>query len=147
MTAVTASSEENDNSKIGTRRWLLLGISFLTSTLYAMTLLVVSVILPQIQGSLSATPDQIAWTVTFNILATAIVTPISGWLAGRFGARFPCWLRGRAPPRVGATGARGEQAAPPMPVRQPLGFCRDEAITLHVLSVCLGVLSQSPLCP
>ena len=87
MTAVTASSEENYNSKIGTRRWLLLGISFLTSTLYAMTLLVVSVILPQIQGSLSATPDQIAWTVTFNILATAIVTPISGWLASRFGAR------------------------------------------------------------
>ncbi len=87
MTAVTASFEENGNNKIGTRRWLLLGIAFLTSTLYAMTLLVVSVILPQIQGSLSATPDQIAWTVTFNILATAIVTPISGWLAGRFGAR------------------------------------------------------------
>ena len=40
MTAVTASFEENDNSKIGTRRWLLLGIAFLTSTLYAMTLLV-----------------------------------------------------------------------------------------------------------
>ena len=87
MTAATASSATPAREPIGTRRWLLLGIAFLTSTLYAMTLLVVGVILPQIQGSLSATPDQIAWTMTFNILATAIVTPISGWLAGRFGAR------------------------------------------------------------
>ena len=79
MTAVTASFEENGNNKIGTRRWLLLGIAFLTSTLYAMTLLVVSVILPQIQGSLSATPDQIAWTDQY--LATAIVTYFG--LAGR----------------------------------------------------------------
>ena len=48
-----------------------------------MTILIVSVVLPQMQGSLSATPDQITWVMTFNILATAVVTPMSGWLAGR----------------------------------------------------------------
>ena len=87
MTNLTAASKINETRPIGASRWALLFIAFVTSTVYAMTLLVVSVILPQIQGSLSATPDQIAWTMTFNILATAIMTPISGWLANRFGAR------------------------------------------------------------
>ena len=36
------------------------------------------------QGALSATQDEIAWAMTFNILATAVVTPMTGWLASRF---------------------------------------------------------------
>ena len=42
-------------------------------------------ILPQMQGAMSATQDEISWTVTFNILATAVFTPMTGWLVGRFG--------------------------------------------------------------
>ena len=34
---------------------------------------------------MSATQDEISWTVTFNILATAVFTPMTGWLVGRFG--------------------------------------------------------------
>jgi len=71
----------------GARRWWLLGVIVGTATLYSMTLLVVSVVLPQVQGTLSASPDQISWAMTYNILATAVVTPVSGWLAGRFGWR------------------------------------------------------------
>ena len=52
-----------------------------------MAILIVSVVLPQMQGSLSATPDQIAWVMTFNILATAVVTPMTGWLTALFGWR------------------------------------------------------------
>jgi len=69
------------------RKLAILVVCILTATLYATTLLVVSTILPQMQGTLSATPDEIAWVVTFNILATAIATPMSGWLAARFGVR------------------------------------------------------------
>ncbi len=69
------------------RRWVLLGMIVATSTLYSMTILVVSVVLPQVQGSLSATPDQVSWAMTANILGTAIVMPLSGWMAGRFGWR------------------------------------------------------------
>ena len=69
------------------RRNLILVMVVLATTLYGTTLLVVSTILPQMQGSFSATADEIAWAMTFNILATAIVTPMSGWLAGRFGTR------------------------------------------------------------
>jgi len=65
---------------------LLATVTFVTM-LYAMTVTIANVALPQMQGSLSSTPDQIAWIVTFNIVATAIVTPISGWLAAKFGRR------------------------------------------------------------
>ena len=69
------------------RKLAILVVVVITGTLYGTTLLVVSTILPQMQGSLSATPDEIAWVVTFNILATAIATPMSGWLTARFGVR------------------------------------------------------------
>ncbi len=69
------------------QRGLILASATMATTLYATTILVVSVILPQMRGSLSATQDQIAWVVTFNILATAIGTPMTGWLAGQFGRR------------------------------------------------------------
>ena len=52
-----------------------------------MTVTISYVVLPQMQGSLSATQDQIAWSVTFNLVATAVGTPASGWLANRFGRR------------------------------------------------------------
>lgn len=44
-------------------------------------------ILPQMQGALAATEDEISWTVTFNILATAIAMPMTGWLVTSFGRR------------------------------------------------------------
>ncbi|MFP6771919.1 MAG: DHA2 family efflux MFS transporter permease subunit [Alphaproteobacteria bacterium] len=69
------------------RRWAILFSITLATTQYAMAILVVSVVLPQMQGSLSATQDEIAWVMTFNILATAVMTPMSGWLAARFGRR------------------------------------------------------------
>ena len=68
-------------------RWGTLFAVTLATTLYATSILVVSVILPQMQGTLSATQDQIAWVVTFNILATAVVTPMTGWLTAKFGRR------------------------------------------------------------
>ena len=70
-----------------TRRIMILVAVVLGSTLYATTLLVASTLLPQMQGTMSATQDEIAWTMTFNILATAVVTPMTGWLAARFGRR------------------------------------------------------------
>jgi len=83
MSSGTATEDTAGNA----HRWLVLFVVVLATTLYATTILVVSVILPQMQGTLSATQDQIAWVVTFNILATAVVTPMSGWLVAKFGRR------------------------------------------------------------
>ena len=65
----------------------ILVFCMMTLTLYFTTILVVSAVLPQIQGALSATPDEISWIVTFNILAIAIATPMTGWLVARFGRK------------------------------------------------------------
>lgn len=65
----------------------LLLILTLASTLYGTTVLVVGVILPQMQGAMSATQEEISWVVTLNILATAMATPMTGWLVARFGRR------------------------------------------------------------
>ena len=40
-----------------------------------------------IQGSLSAAQDQVAWVLTSYIVAVAIMTPLTGWLAGRLGIK------------------------------------------------------------
>ncbi len=69
------------------RRWAILFCVTLATTQYAMSILVVAVLLPQMQGALSATQDEIAWIMIFNILATAVMTPTTGWLEGRFGHR------------------------------------------------------------
>ena len=69
------------------QRWLTMATVVLGSSLYGTALLTTSTILPQMQGAMSATQDEIAWVMTFNILATAVVTPMTGWLVSRFGTR------------------------------------------------------------
>src|ERR1700746_3166516 len=69
------------------RGWLITLSVVLGSTLYSTTLLIASTLLPQMQGAMAATQDEIAWAMTFNILATAVVTPMTGWLVARFGRR------------------------------------------------------------
>ncbi len=69
------------------QRAVILGTCTLVTILYAMTVTIANVSLPQMQGALSVTQDQITWVVTFNIVATAVATPLTGWLVGRFGRR------------------------------------------------------------
>ncbi len=76
----------NDPTTLARRIMITLSI-ILGSTLYSTTLLIASTLLPQMQGAMSATQDEIAWVMTFNILATAVVTPMTGWLVARFGRR------------------------------------------------------------
>src|SRR5260221_12593199 len=84
--AVSAPINPAESYSAG-RRILILVMVVLGSTLYATTLLIASTLLPQMQGTMSATQDEIAWAMTFNILATAVMTPMTGWLAARFGRR------------------------------------------------------------
>ena len=48
---------------------------------------IANVALPHMQGTLSASQDQIAWVLTAYIVAAAIATPLTGWLVDRFGQR------------------------------------------------------------
>ncbi|MDP1585932.1 MAG: MFS transporter, partial [Bradyrhizobium sp.] len=69
------------------QRYWTLATVVLGSSLYGTALLTTSTVLPQMQGAMSATQDEIAWAMTFNILATAVVTPMTGWLVSRFGTK------------------------------------------------------------
>lgn len=66
---------------------MVLIVVMLGTTIYAASILISSALLPKIQGALSATQDEVSWTMTFNIVATAVVTPMTGWLSERFGRR------------------------------------------------------------
>ena len=59
----------------------------LASIMQALDNTIANVALPRIQGSLSATQDQMTWVLTSYIVAAAIMTPLSGWLAGRIGRK------------------------------------------------------------
>ena len=49
---------------------------------------IANVALPHIQGSLSASQDQVAWVLTSYIVSAAVMMPLTGWLAGRFGIKY-----------------------------------------------------------
>ena len=48
---------------------------------------VVNVSLPHIAGNLSASTDEATWTLTSYLVANAIVLPMTGWLASKFGRK------------------------------------------------------------
>ena len=83
MVSITA----DDNAPVGLRHWLILATVQITTLTFGMTITAANVVLPQLKGAMSATPDQIAWVVTFNLVATAIATPLTGWLAQTLGWR------------------------------------------------------------
>lgn len=87
MSSASLEADEPAGGMTPAQRYLTLTTVVLGSSLYGTALLTTSTILPQMQGALSATQDEIAWVMTFNILATAVVTPMTGWLVSRFGSK------------------------------------------------------------
>jgi DHA2 family multidrug resistance protein len=72
---------------VGPKRGLITISVMLASFLQSLDLTIANVALPHIQGSVSATPEQITWVLTSYIVAAAITIPLSGWLADRYGRK------------------------------------------------------------
>src|ERR1700693_2182803 len=72
---------------ISGRQCLILLTVQLSTLLFGMTITLANVVLPQIRGTFSATQDEISWVITLNLVATAVGTPMTGWLASRLGWR------------------------------------------------------------
>jgi len=81
MTAAAAAGVNVPN------RGLITVSIMLATVMQALDTTIANVALPYMQGSLSAAQDQISWVLTSYIVAAAIVTPLTGWLAGRFGRK------------------------------------------------------------
>ena len=66
---------------------------FITASVMAATVMnsldstIANVALPHIQGTVAASADEITWVLTSYIVAAAIFTPLTGWLAGHFGRK------------------------------------------------------------
>jgi DHA2 family multidrug resistance protein len=59
----------------------------LATLMQALDTTIANVALPYMQGSVSASQDEIDWVLTSYIVAAAIMTPPTGFLAGRFGLK------------------------------------------------------------
>ena len=59
----------------------------LATVMQALDTTIANIALPHMQGALSAAQDQISWVLTSYIVAAAVTTPLTGWLAGRYGRK------------------------------------------------------------
>jgi MFS transporter, DHA2 family, multidrug resistance protein len=116
------------------RQWLILLMVQLANMLFGMTITLANLVLPQVRGALSATQDEISWVITLNLVATAVATPMTGWLASRLGwrnmmfgtvlgftiASFLCGLANSLETLILARVAQGLFGAPIMPMGQAI---------------------------
>jgi len=83
---MTQSQSTPTHREVANRGLLVVSV-MLATLMQALDTTIANVALPNMQGSLSATQDQISWVLTSYIVAAAIATPATGWLASVFGRR------------------------------------------------------------
>ncbi len=67
--------------------WIIAAAVMLATFMEVLDTTIVTVALPHIAGSLSASTDEATWTLTSYLVSNAIVLPASGWLAKYFGRK------------------------------------------------------------
>jgi MFS transporter, DHA2 family, multidrug resistance protein len=71
----------------GLRRNMVTTCAMTATIMQALDTTIANVALPYMQGTLSASQDQINWVLTSYIVAAAIMTAPVGWIANRFGRK------------------------------------------------------------
>ena len=74
-------------SRAASHKWLVALSVMLGTTLEVLDSSIVNVALPHLQGSFSASVDEIAWVVTSYLVANGIMIPMTGWISSRFGRK------------------------------------------------------------
>ncbi|MGH9773825.1 MAG: DHA2 family efflux MFS transporter permease subunit [Candidatus Acidiferrales bacterium] len=67
--------------------WLIAAVVSLAAFMEVLDTSIANVALPYMAGNLGASNDDSTWVLTSYLVSNAIVLPISGWLAGRFGRK------------------------------------------------------------
>src|SRR5215470_11405681 len=131
---MSAIAEQGGIFSINARQWLILLMVQLANMLFGMTITLANLVLPQMRGNLSATQEEISWVITLNLVATAVATPMTGWLSSRLGwrnlmfftvlgftvASLLCGLAGSLEALILARVAQGAFGAPIMPMGQAI---------------------------
>ena len=68
-------------------KWLVAVAVMLGATLEVLDTSIVNVSLPHMQGSFSASRDEITWVLTSYLVANGIMIPLTGWISVRFGRK------------------------------------------------------------
>ena len=77
-----------DSTQLPTsHRWWILVLVQISTLTFGIAVTSTTVVVPQIRGALSLTHDEGAWIITLFLAAAAVATPLTGWLAGKFGWR------------------------------------------------------------
>ena len=74
------------NANLGHKGFVTVSV-MLATIMQALDTTIANVALPHMQGSMSATQDQISWVLTSYIVASAIFLPMTGFLADKFGRK------------------------------------------------------------
>src|SRR3954468_21050544 len=67
--------------------WLIAGVVALAAFMEVLDTSIANVALPYMAGNLGASNDESTWVLTSYLVSNAIVLPISGWMAARFGRK------------------------------------------------------------
>ena len=78
---------EQTSTFSGLHRWIIVIVAIGGGTVFEFIWSIAGVALGQMQGTFSATPDQIAWVMTSFIMGSVIAIACTGWLSGRFGRK------------------------------------------------------------
>ncbi len=76
-----------DERPVAAHKWLIALAVMLGTVLEVLDTSIVNVSLPHMQGSFSASVDEIAWVVTSYLVANGIMIPMTGWISSRFGRK------------------------------------------------------------
>ncbi|HJU33166.1 MAG TPA: DHA2 family efflux MFS transporter permease subunit [Hyphomicrobiaceae bacterium] len=131
---MSAAAAHGGLFSLSPRQWLVLLMVQLSNMLFGMTVTLANLVLPQMRGTFSATQDEISWVVTLNLVATAVATPMTGWLSNRMGWRnmmfgtvlgftvssFLCGIANSLEALILARIAQGLFGAPIMPMGQAI---------------------------
>ena len=85
--AAAVGHAEPSDSQAVPHRALITVCAMIATLMQALDSTIANVALPYMQGSLSATSDQITWVLTSYIVAAAIMTAPVGWMSARFGRK------------------------------------------------------------
>src|SRR5688572_14015215 len=116
------------------RKWAITFTVMVVAFMQILDTSVTNVILPHLQGSLSAGLDEVSWVITSYLAANAVVIPATPWLAGLFGRKrfflicsvlfvVSSFLSGVAPDLTTLIGARifqGLGGGPIIPLSQAI---------------------------
>src|SRR5713226_1131160 len=87
MSAATPAEIVDVHELPARQKWIIAVSVMFGTILEVLDSSIVNVALPHMQGTFSASVDEIAWVVTSYLVAAGIMIPMTGWIAGRFGRK------------------------------------------------------------